>query len=121
MSLRTKISSAGLVALLPVFALAQASFGGQSFFEGIADTFKNVVATLLPAFIGLAIIGFAYGLFVYLKGGAEDKEKGKSIMIWGALAVIILLSIYALANLFQSLLGVENANIDNAPTTLDDL
>lgn len=124
MSFRSKIASASLLALLPVLTFAQVSgsvsFGG-SYFEQIAETFKSVVGTLLPAFIGLAIIGFAYGLFVYLWGGAQDKEKGKSIMIWGALAVIILLSIYGLANLFQSITGATDTTSSGAPTILPGL
>ncbi len=117
MSLRFKIS-AGLLALAPMVTLAQ-EFKGD-YFEGIASSFNSIIGTLLPAFIGLAIIGFAYGLFIYLKSGAEDKEKGKSIMIWGALAVVILLSIYGLANLFQSITGSEGT-VKNAPTELPGL
>ncbi|MCX6712243.1 MAG: hypothetical protein NT041_00950, partial [Candidatus Vogelbacteria bacterium] len=79
--------------------------------------FKTMSGSLLPAFIGLAIIGFAYGIFVYLKGGAEDKEKGKSLMIYGGLAVVVLLSIYGIAGLLQNLTGAIGT-IDNAPTTL---
>lgn len=118
MSLRTKIG-AGLLALSPMVTLAAETFDGE-YFEGIAESFKAIVGLLLPAFIGLAIIGFAYGLFVYLKSGAEDKEKGKSIMIWGGLAVVILLSIYGIAGLFQSITGADG-NIENAPTLLDNL
>lgn len=110
--------SAGLLALLPLVTLAQ-NFSG-SYFEDIADTFNSVVGILLPAFIGLAIIGFAYGLFVYLWGGAEEKEKGKNIMIWGTLAVVILLSIYGIANLLQRITDATGT-VDNVPTTLPGL
>jgi hypothetical protein len=74
-------------AFLPLTTLA------ASYLEGVAQSFKSVIAIALPGFIGLVIIGFAYGLFLYIKGGAEDKEKGKSIIIWGGLAVVVLLSI----------------------------
>jgi uncharacterized membrane protein YjfL (UPF0719 family) len=87
------------------------------YFEEIANSFAGIVGTLLPAFIGLVLIGFAWGLFIYLKGGAEDKEKGKSIMIWGGLAVVVLLSIYGIAGLFQNITGASGT-ITNAPTSL---
>jgi len=96
------------------------TFNG-SYFTGIATSFNSVIALLLPAFIGLVLIGFAYGLFIYVKSGSgEDKEKGKSIMIWGAIAVIVLLSIYGIANLLQSITGATGT-VTNAPTTLPGL
>lgn len=88
----------------------------MSYIEGVANSFKSVIAIALPGFIGLVIIGFAYGLFVYVRGGAEDKEKGKAIIIWGGLAVIVLLSIYALAGLLQDITGARDRNI-TIPTT----
>jgi ABC-type cobalt transport system substrate-binding protein len=91
--------------------------GGSSYFENIAGSFKSVIATLLPAFIGLVIIGFAYGLFRYLKGGAEEKEQGKNIMIWGGLAVVVLLSIYGIAGLLQRITGANNNATITIPTT----
>lgn len=123
MSLRTKIASAGFLALLPVLTFAQ-SFDGSGYLSGtsgIAETFSKIVKTLLPAMIGLVIIAFAYGLFVYLKGGAEDKEKGKSIMIWGSLAVIILLSIYGIAGLFQKVTGLQVNDNTFAPNAVQGL
>lgn len=89
---------------------------GTNYLEGVMATFKSVVGLALPAFIGLAIIGFAYGIFVYLYGGAEEKEQGKNLIIWGGLAVIVLLSLYALAGLLQDLTGARGRNVD-IPTT----
>ena len=101
MSQRSKIFvGLALLLLLPV-----AAFAATNYLENVATTIKNVVGTLLPAFIGLAIIGFAYGIFVYLKSGAEDKEQGKNMIVWGGLAVVVLISLYGLAYLLQTLTG----------------
>lgn len=97
-------------AFLPLTTLA------ASYLEGVAQSFKSVIAIALPGFIGLVIIGFAYGLFLYIKGGAEDKEKGKSIIIWGGLAVVVLLSIYGIAGLLQRITGATGTII-TIPTT----
>jgi len=74
----------------------------------------------LPAFIGLAIIGFAYGLFVYLKGGAEDKEKGKTLIFWGGLSIVVLISLYGIAGLLQTLTGATGTII-NVPSVVTGL
>ena len=118
MSIRTKIG-AGLVALLPMVSLA-ASFDGD-YFTGIATSFKGIIDILIPAFIGLVIVGFAYGLFIYVKGGAEDQAKGKSVMFWGAIAVVVLLSIYGIAGLLQDITGADTAGgTDLVPTGVID-
>jgi hypothetical protein len=112
---------AGLLALTPMLALG-VSWDSEAYFTGIASTISRVIATLLPAFIGLVIIGFAYGLFIYVKGGAKEQEEGKKIMIWGTLAVVILLSIYGLAGLFQNIFGASGGDESiNPPTSLTGL
>jgi len=81
--------------------------GGSSYLNSVATTFKSVINIVLPAFIGLAIIGFAYGIFIYVRGGAEKKEEGKNIIVWGGLAVVVLLSIYGIAGLLQNIFGAD--------------
>jgi amino acid transporter len=111
-------SSSPIVRILTslVISLPIVTFASSGYLEGVANTFKSVVSILLPAFTGLVIIGFAYGLFIYVKGGAKEQEEGKKIMIWGTLAVVILLSIYGITGLLQDLLGVTNQTIE-VPTT----
>lgn len=100
-----------IISLSPLVTLA-----ADGYLEGVAGSIKKVVALLLPAFVGLVIIGFAYGLFVYLKSGAEDKEKGKNIMFWGGFAVVIMISLYGLAGLFQKITGATDKTV-SIPTT----
>ena len=110
MSSRFKISL-GLIAFFPTITLA------ASYIEGVATSFKSVISILLPGFVGLVIIGFAYGLFIYVKSGAPaEKDKGRSIMTWGALAVVIMLSIYGIAGLLQNITGATGTIVP-VPTT----
>ena len=115
MSLSFKII-AGLSAFLPLVTLAEPGATYDNYFEGVAATADSVISTLLPAMIGLVIIGFAYGLFVYITGAEADKAKGKSIIVWGGLAVVVLLSIYGIAGLLQNIFGATESNI-TIPTT----
>lgn len=112
MSPYSKIFIISCLFFLPLFPLMAA----DNYLVQVMTTFKSVIALALPAFIGLAIIGFASGIFVYLYGGAEEKEQGKNLIIWGGLAVIVLLSLYALAGLLQDLTGARGLNVD-IPTT----
>ncbi|MFA5023086.1 MAG: hypothetical protein WC385_00745 [Candidatus Paceibacterota bacterium] len=114
MSFYSKIC-VGLIALLPLSTLA-----ASGYLESLANSFKTVINIVLPAFVGLAVIGFAYGIFVYLQSGAEDKERGKVLIFWGGLSVIVLLSLYALASLFQQITGATTTTI-KVPSTVNGL
>ncbi len=115
MSIRIKIG-AGLIALLPMVSLAETI--DNTYFESIATSFARIIELLLPAMIGLVIIGFAYGLFIYVKGGAEDQAKGKSVMFWGAIAIVVLLSIYGIASLLQRITGADEGLVAPSPIQL---
>ena len=93
------------------------STGGSSYLNSLATTFKSVIGIILPAFIGLAIIGFAYGIFLYVKSGApSEKDKGRSIITWGGLAIVVLLSLYGITGLLQNIFGADGT-IVTVPTT----
>jgi len=67
--------------------------------------------------IGIAIIAFFWGLIMYLfksKGGEEGK-KAYQMMVWGILALFVMLSVYGLVRLLQNTFGVGGNQIVPAP------
>ena len=65
MSLRSKIG-AGLLALSPMVTLAAGGAWDGTYFTNITTTFDSVVSALVPIFIGLILLAFFYGLFLYI-------------------------------------------------------
>jgi hypothetical protein len=63
----------------------------------------------------LAILFFFYGLAIYiLHAGDPDKaSEGKSIMIWGILALFVMTSIYGIIGFLQRSTGTDTAGTDN--------
>lgn len=94
---------------LPFFALA-ADFDG-SYITQVIALLKTSVASLIPIMIGLAIVVFAWGLIQYIWAGSDDlKTKGRSMMIWGVVAIAVLVSIWGIVALLQDITGTDGGS-----------
>lgn len=71
----------------------------------LASRFLNGVIGL---FITLAIVVFFWGLIQYLLQVGEKKSEGLSIMVWGVLAIFVMVSLWGIIRVLQSTFGVQN-------------
>ncbi len=92
----------------PSFAFAQQLTGIQNLLVSIG----RLVDLALPIVVGLALLGFFWGLVTFIWGGG-DKEKAKSLMGWSILALFVMVSIWGIINFIGGSLGIRS---DNAPT-----
>ena len=100
-----------LVAFLaPAIALGQTS-NPTNDVGGIVNLFGILVASLIPIASMLAILFFFYGLALYIlkAGDPEAAAEGKSIMIWGILALFVMTSIYGIIGFLQRSTGTDQA------------
>lgn len=82
------------------FSLSQAGLN----FKGIIDYILSIIGLLNPILFTLAFLLFFWGLskFILSSGSAAEVEKGKSYMIWGILALFILLTFMAIIRLVSN-------------------
>jgi hypothetical protein len=73
----------------------------------LVNTFANA---LIGLFITLAIVIFFWGLIGYLGGGDADKPKGLSRMLWGIVAIFVMVSIWGIIRLLQNTLQVTSTD-----------
>jgi len=80
------------------------------------------VKALIPIVIGLALLAFFYGLvkFLFSNASADAKDDGKRIMIWGVVAMFVMVSIWGLVNFIQGTTGVTDGSVNNVivPTSV---
>ncbi len=117
-----KIVVGSVLGFLPALAFAETFKPTyiNSLFTGGKQILDNAVVFL----IALAVCWFIWNVIRYTI--AEDEEKkgeAKNQMIWGIIAIAVIVSIWGLVALLQSIFGVEkkDANVipDNfLPTTL---
>ncbi len=115
------------MAFSPVLALAQSPGlqGGASNITGaaktLADGFKDVVNVLIPAFFGLAIIYFFYGVAKYILAAGDPKKasEGKSIMIYGVIALAVMALLYGIINFIGGTLGISTGSGNFTPPKIN--
>lgn len=100
---------------LPAVTYAQA-------FQGVADLatgFGNLVTILIPIVMGLAVLVFFWGLVKYIANASDEaaKAEGKNLMIWGMIALLVMVALWSILGWIQAQLGLTGAvDPGTAPT-----
>jgi len=91
--------SLSLTLAVPFVALAQAGSGPNTsrIFQLVADL-KKLLDLLIPIAITLALLFFIWGLaqFILASGDEEKKKEGKQRMIWGIIALFVIVSVWGI-------------------------
>lgn len=112
----------GLVFTLPMLALAQQQ--GQptlSNFDTLLQSIGRVINGALPIIVTLALLFFFYGLarFILASGDEEARKNGKHIMIWGIVALFVMVSVWGLVAFLGQALGIgQGQSLPNVPGVL---
>jgi hypothetical protein len=70
--------------------------------------FGNLINISLGVSMGIAVLVFFWGLGVFLfkVGNEKSHEEGRNKMIWGAIALFVLVSIWGIVTFVQRDLGI---------------
>lgn len=120
MKYKSSIVFATIVAFaLPLLASAQNATGDLT---GFVLMIGHIVNLLVPLVSTLAIVFFFYGLAKYVlnSGDEEKKAEGKNIMIWGVLAMFVLVTIWGIIGFLARTGGFEQGPVI-APIDLPDV
>ena len=66
--------------------------------------------SLIPLMIAAAVLIFFWGIIKYIKaaGDATEKAASRSIMIWGIVALFVMVSVWGLVGILSGTLGTSN-------------
>ena len=94
------------LALAPAFAFA-AELGNV---ERILTAIGRLIDIALPIVVGLALLAFFWGLvkFIFAQGNEEAKSEGKKIMLWGLIALFVMVAVWGLVRFIGSALGISD-------------
>ncbi|HEY4509128.1 MAG TPA: hypothetical protein VJC13_02495 [Candidatus Paceibacterota bacterium] len=99
-----------VLAFAPVLAFAQ----NLDNVSRLVDSVSSIVGKVIPIMFALAIIYFFWGLIQFIRSAGDPKlaAQGKSIMIYGVIAIAVMLSIYGLVRFLNTSFGIsDNSNI----------
>ncbi len=92
---------------MPALALAQTTQSASGIFNLIVIA-TRILNAMVALFVLIAVIVFFWGLIQYLVNVDEQKHKGLQTMIWGIIAIFVMVSIWGLIRILQSTVGVDS-------------
>ncbi|PIP86613.1 hypothetical protein COV42_00230 [Candidatus Campbellbacteria bacterium CG11_big_fil_rev_8_21_14_0_20_44_21] len=89
-----------LSSLPPSFVLAVEK---PTSFKELIFLFVEIVRNLIPLFMLLAVLYFFWGIALFIRntGGGKEKEEAKSIMLWGIIALFVMVSVWGIVGLLK--------------------
>ena len=107
-----RIGNVGAIAALTLPILAQAQT-----FQSIIATLDNILRTIIPVLMVLATLIFLWGVITYITaGGEEEKIKaGRTYMLWGIIALFVMVVVWGLVLMLQQTFGIQAAPIPPGP------
>ncbi len=106
-----KISIVSAGVLTPVFAFA-AEPVNISGLAGLLRSIHTLISLTIPVLIALGVLGFMWGIVLYLFG--KNKEEGKTFMLWGIIALFVMTSVWGLVGILRgTLFGSSQDSVRN--------
>ncbi|MFZ2072164.1 MAG: hypothetical protein WA101_01605 [Minisyncoccia bacterium] len=70
-----------------------------------------ISSSVVPLIFALAIASFIWGVVQYVINNDDEakKAKGRSFMIWGIIALTVMVSVWGLVKILGTTFGLENA------------
>lgn len=83
----------------------------------LVNSFRGIINVLIPLVGAIALLYFFWGLakFILAAGDEEERAKGKQIMIWGIVALFVIVSVWGLVGWLGTALGVGTAGPSTIP------
>ena len=105
--------------VVPFLASAQTVVSSGGLFS-VFKTITNVINTAIPLVLALAVLYFFWGLAQYVLNSANEdkKEEGRNIMIWGIIALFVMVSVWGLVRMLQTTFGLDTTTPITAPKVL---
>lgn len=101
-----KVSSIAALLALPVSV-----FAAQTLSQ-VFTTVGELIGTLTPIIVALALMAFFWGLAMYVlnfSGEDKDKKKGRDMMVYGLLVLFVMVSVWGIVNILQQTFSINDA------------
>ncbi|MEK7669139.1 MAG: hypothetical protein AAB350_00910 [Patescibacteria group bacterium] len=66
-----------------------------------------IVNKIIPIMFAIALLGFFYGLVMYIFGKEDNKDQAKKTMIWGVVALFVMAAVWGLVAFIGDAVGVD--------------
>ncbi len=87
-------------------------------FSGFVGLIVGYISLLMPVVSGLALLAFFWGLakFILNPGNEAAVKEGRNLMVWGTIALFIMVSIFGILRFMSGELGLGTFGLPLLPT-----
>jgi hypothetical protein len=85
----------------------------------LTNGFADIVATLIPLVLALALLFFFWGLVQFIRGfdqGDAALAASKQKLVWGTIVLFVMVSIWGIVSFMQKKLGIEGGGAMDVPS-----
>jgi hypothetical protein len=94
--------------LMPAIALA-ATYQINSV-NDVFSTIKNLLNSAIPVIIALTVVYILWGVFQsFVKGSEEERSAGHMKILYGIIALFVMISIWGLVNILVGTVGLNGS------------
>ena len=74
----------------------------------LVGTLIGLINTIIPVLVGIAMLIFFFGLgrYVYESSDAHGHTQGKELIVWGLIAMFVLVSVWGILAVVRSSLNL---------------
>ena len=103
--------------VIPASALLLPGIAFAVTLEDTLNEIGNLINVAGPIVIGLALLYFFWGLasYIFSSDDPEKKESGRNIMIWGVIALFVMVSVWGLVNVLADTFNLDTQNTPDVP------
>jgi hypothetical protein len=120
------VSTAIFALALPFLTFAQTGGVIPANGGGFGTLLANIIGfsnnVLIPFILGIGFLVFVWGMFkFFILGGANDdeKEKGKSLMVYATLGFVLIIVFWGVINLVAGSSGLDEGTLENIPNAVE--
>lgn len=112
-----------LIAFFVLFISPTFLFAATTFKSFVQSAITNVAYTAISLIISVAVLYFFIGVikFIYASrnGIEEGVTEGKKTMLWATISIFVMISVFGIVKLAQSLTGMSGIVDVNMPALQD--
>ena len=101
----------GALVFAPVLASAQSLCNLETRMRSVG----RLIDIALPIVVAIGLLAFFWGLVKFIFAGEEAKKEGQHLMIWGLVALFVMVSVWGILRFFYSDLGFDSVSSFGIP------
>jgi len=84
----------------------------------LSSALLETIGLIVPTLIAVAVVVFAWGAVVFMAKADNEQARaeGKKRMVWGVVAIFVLVSVWGFVEILQNILGVWDGVAPPKPT-----